>query len=287
MPEIGQSNHAGEEEVFIDIPVDTEQLVDYAPMAPVPTDSDDDDAARAEVPEPVRGRVLRFASEDDGEPEEAAEEDPEEDPEETEPVGYFDGMGSTADDIIEGLTERSQELEDRVAHLEEQNAVHQEREDQYRDLAYQRDGENRELRQQLEQLQQRSAADSQRLAVMEEHRAQTEGRANRFRAERDATRTELQVLGHELLQTRADRDVFYDAWEIAAIRMTDLEAEVRTSTARIDVARMTLDSAFSRLRSRIRRYPREEDMSRQVVTRRVVNRIARQEHEGAITRRGF
>ena len=47
------------------------------------------------------------------------EEDPEEEPIEEEPTEYVDGMGSTADDIIEALTTRNAELEEQVQYLEE------------------------------------------------------------------------------------------------------------------------------------------------------------------------
>ena len=70
-------------------------------------------------------------------------------------------MGSTADDIIEGMTMFQEELEERVHHLEEQNQIHHEREDQYRDLAYQTLGERDELAGQL-------AARDQRIGMLEE-----------------------------------------------------------------------------------------------------------------------
>ena len=66
-----------------------------------------------------------------------------------QPGGFPDGMGSTADDIIEGMTVFQQDLEERVEHLELQNQIHQQREDQYRDLAYQTAGERDQLTVQL------------------------------------------------------------------------------------------------------------------------------------------
>ena len=69
-------------------------------------------------------------------PETDPKEDPEEAPAEEDPTGYFDGMGTTADDIIESSTARIEELEEQVQHLEEQDAAHQYVEDQYREVAY-------------------------------------------------------------------------------------------------------------------------------------------------------
>ena len=135
-----------------------------------PAGSDPDTEYRRRSSTPVRGGVTRFRgytdsddeedevsetdpdedpeeddSEADAEPESDPEEDPEEEPEEQEPAGYIDAMGTTADDIIESSTAKIAELEERVQHLEEQNAVHQHVEDQYRDIAHQRHGEVADL----------------------------------------------------------------------------------------------------------------------------------------------
>jgi chromosome segregation ATPase len=278
MPEIGQSSHAKDEEEIRDIPVDTEQLIGYAPIAPVQFESDEDEDVRADIPEAVRGGVFRVDGEDD-EAEEAETEG-------AEPVGYHDDMGTTADDIIEELMTQNVQLEDRIAHLEEQNAVHQEMENQYRDLAYQREAENAELRQQLQQLHQERAAGSHQVIEMGEQRAHTEALADMFQAERDVARVELQILGDEWSQTRDDRDIFYDAWQLAITRVRKLEEEVRAFTVRIERARFALDTAFGRLRSRVRRYSSEEEVSRRLIPRQRVDIIARQEHEDAILRRG-
>ena len=101
-------------------------------------------------------------------------------------------MGTTAVDIIETLTAVNEELEDRVSYLEEQNQVHQYMEDQYRDVAHQRQAEAVELRQAYAEL----------IRQLE----QEVTRADRFRMERDAARTELQAVRGELTLEAQTRD---------------------------------------------------------------------------------
>ena len=156
--------HQGE---FREIQMDTTQPRAMEPrveaearedQAATPAEAEPDDEDEEYIPRsatPVWGGVMRFggSSDDDDEKDEVPEtdpdeedpdEDPEEDPEEDseeahmeeEPAGYTDDMGTTADDIIESSTVRIAELEEQVQHLEEQNAVHQYVEDQYREVAY-------------------------------------------------------------------------------------------------------------------------------------------------------
>ena len=80
------------------------------------------------------------------------------------------------------------------------------------------------------------------------------------------------------------REFAQEAWIRATDRVTELEGQVRDRTARIDTALFTFDTAMGRLRSRIRRYPRDEDMTRRAIDRRVVDHMIYQEHRDAIRR---
>ena len=59
---------------------------------------------------------------------------------------------------------------------------------------------------------------------------------------------------------------------------------MRGEVARTDAALFAFDTAMGRLRSRIRRFPRDEDMSRRAISRRVVDHMVYQEHRDAIRR---
>ena len=187
------------------------------------------------------------------------EDDPEEAPVEEEPAGYTDDMGTTTDDIIESLTTRTTELEERVQHLEEQNAVHQYMEDQYRDVAHQRQGQATELRQ------------AQRVLIRQLEQQVT--RADQLQTERDAARAELLAVRGELALEADILDFVQEAWVRATARVTELEEQVRGEVARTDAALFAFDTAMGRLRSRIRRFPRDEDMSRRVISHRVADHM--------------
>ena len=101
MAEIGQSSRTAEED-YIDIHMDTAQ-----PLVAAPVEEPESDPEEGDRVEPVWGGVMRPYSEDEAESEESEEEE------------SADGMGTTAADIIEGLTTRNEELEARVQHLEE------------------------------------------------------------------------------------------------------------------------------------------------------------------------
>ena len=144
MIERGESSRAAGEEQYRDILVVAEQpygagrMPAVAPVFPDDPEDPEEDYHIREVEEPVRGRVFRTGSQDSDseseedsipetepeEPEEIAPQDdaePQDSPVFYQPGGFPDGMGSTADDIIEGMTVYQQELEERVEHLEGQN----------------------------------------------------------------------------------------------------------------------------------------------------------------------
>ena len=102
--------------------------------------------------------------------------------------------------------------------------------------------------------------------------------------ERDAARAELQAVRGELALELEIRDYIQEAWVGAIARVAELEEQVRSSVARTDVALFAFDTTMGRLRSRIWRIPRDEDMTRRVISRRIVDHMIYQEHTNAIRR---
>ena len=102
--------------------------------------------------------------------------------------------------------------------------------------------------------------------------------------ERDAARAELQAVRGELTIEIAMREFTQEAWVRATDRVTQLEEQVRDGRARTDTALFAFDTAMGRLRSRIRRFPRDEDMSRRAIDRRMVEHMIYQEHRDAVRR---
>ena len=109
-------------------------------------------------------------------------------------------------------------------------------------------------------------------------------RADQLKAERDAARAELQIVRGELTIETGMREVAMEAWGRATTRVIELEEQVRDGRARTDTALFAFDTAMGRLRSRIRRFPRDEDMSRRAIDRRVVDHMIYQEHRDAVRR---
>ena len=70
----------------------------------------------------------------------------------------------------------------------------------------------------------------------------------------------------------------------ATTRADDLERQVRRNAARIDATTFAYETAMGPLRSRIRRFPREEGRTRLVISRRVVDRMIQQEFQDAVRR---
>ena len=97
---------------------------------------------------------------------------------------------------------------------------------------------------------------------------------------------ELQAVRGELAVEAQTRDFIQGAWVNVTARADDLERQVRRNAARIDATTLAFATAMGRLRSRIRRFPREEGRTRRVISRRVVDRMIRQEFQDAVCRAG-
>ena len=245
---------------FLDVHLDVIQSMATEPcvtretreesVATVQTEGDSDEEYQGRYSTPVRGRVMRFdgytdSEEDDDDddhddgddteivPETDPEEDPEEAPAGEDPSEYFGDMDITTDDTIESSIARIFELEEQVHDLQEQNTVHQQVEDQYRDIAHQRHGEVTELLQAqgglVGQLEDQTTRDDQILI------------------ERDAAQAELREVCVELRAQTTMREFIQGAWFRSADRVTQLEEQVRDGRARIHSALSAFDTAMTRL----------------------------------------
>ena len=190
-------------------------------------------------------------------------------------------MGSMADDIIEGMATFQQDLEERVDHLELQNQIHQQREDQYRDLAYRTLGERDELTAQMTVKDQTIATLEGQVHLEQQSATQTGSSVHQVVArsttlsqqlegaelEAAGLHEEVSALRAELERERARRIQTEQALFQAQGQTQRLETELRQRERRTDSFEDTLTASLARVR------------------RQVYERMARREIRRAVRRR--
>ena len=198
-----------------------------------------------------------------------------------QPGGFPDGMGSTADDIIEGMTGYQQKLEERIEHLELQNQIHRYQEDQYRDVAYQIIGERDELTVQLTVRDQTIATLEGQVHLGQQSVVQTGSlihqvvaRSTTLSQQLEGTELEMAGLHEEVLALRAELD-----------RERARRHQAEQDLLRAERQTQGLETELQRRGRRTDSFEDALTASLVGVRRRVYERLARREISRAIRRR--